>query len=140
MNTLKLYVRNIIGEAIEGWQRVTINIDCFDAMRQSIFARKNRQTALLPFLRKTDERSINFTEFDFDGVVVRNYSLLIDLDNKVRTTAELLAMSKEEVAGLNLKRRTIFLMKPEDAKALLNSEKKESGSVLSFNLSTVAVV
>lgn len=116
MNPLKLFVRNIIGEPIDGYVRVTINIDAYDAMAQSVFARKNRQTALLTFSRKTDEGGNNFTQFYFAGVEVRRYFV-------------------EEP-----KKQTVLLMKEENAKALLGTEPKESASLSKFNLSSVAIV
>ena len=115
MNTLKLYVRNIIGDAVDGYSRVTVNIDSFDAMKQSIFARRNRETPRLNFLRKTDEGGNNFTLFDFNGVEVRSYFI------------------KES-------RKTIFLMKENDAKALLDKEEKAPVSLNSFDLNVVASV
>ena len=114
--SLKLYVRNIIGDAIDGWSRVIINIDAYDAMAQSVFARRNRQTALLPFLRKTDEGGDNFTQFHFAGVEVRRYFVE------------------------DPKKQTVLLMKEENAKALLGTEPRESGTLSKFNLNTVAVV
>ncbi len=116
MNPLKLYVRNIIGEPIDGYSRVTVNIDAYDAMAQSVFARRNRQTALLTFLRKTDEGGNNFTQFYFGGVEVRRYFVT------------------------EPKKQTVLLMKEENAKALLNTEPKETGALSKFNLSVVAVV
>ena len=115
MNPLKLFVRTIIGEAIDGYVRVAVNIDAYDAMAQSVFARRNRQTALLTFLRKTDEGGNNFTQFYFNGVEVRRYFVT------------------------EPKKQTILLMKEENAKALLNTEPKEAASLSKFNLSTVIV-
>lgn len=110
---LRLYVRNIIGDSVDGYSRVTVNIDAFDAMKQSIFARRNRQAPMLNFLRKTDEGGNNFTQFYFNGVEVRNYFIK---DSK----------------------KTVFLMKTENAKALLDSEEKAPSSISKFNLSVIA--
>ena len=110
---IKLYVRSIIGDAIDGYSRVIVNIDAFDTMKQSIFARRNRQTPLLQFLRKTDEGGNNFTEFNIEDVEVRNYFIK---DSK----------------------KTVFLMKEADAKRLLDSEEKAPASLSKFNLNVAA--
>ena len=116
MNNTAFKVRNIIGEPVDGLSRVTVDIDTFEAIRQSLFARKNKETALLNFSRNKDGDGNYVSIFNFNGVKVYN---LRD----------------------NASKKTVFLMDPADATRNLVPITDEPGlpfKLSNFNLNIVA--
>lgn len=113
MNNLKLVVRNIIGDSINGYSRVTVSSEVFSAVVQSLRARFTKQTPQLPYKGMGDEGGNGVRVFNINGVELYSHYV------------------KE--SGKN-----VFLMKTEDAKAcLLTLETQRAGEEkLPFNLST----
>jgi hypothetical protein len=102
MNNKKLIVRQIIGDAIDGYSRVTVTYDLFIALRGV------RPT--MPFTAQGDQAGKGIRIFDFDGIkLYSNYD-------------------KES-------RKTLFLMKTEDAQSCLQTiaEQRANEPKLSFN-------
>lgn len=113
-NNLVLKVRNIIGAPVEGMVRVTVNSEVFQAVKQSVFARLNRQAPVLPFSLSKDQDGNYVSTFNISGVTLYNMS---DKASK----------------------KTIFLMRESDAKAKLFAYADEPAlpfKLSSFDLST----
>ncbi len=104
MKDLKLVVRNIIGEPIDGYSRVTVSSDVFNAVRGI--------TPLLAYRGQGDQGGNGVRVFDFNGV-------------------ELCASYDKET------RKTMFLMKTEEAKAhlLTLAQERDKAEKLPFDAS-----
>ena len=107
MNNMKLYITRVIGEAVKGWVRVNVDIDIFNAIKQSVFARRNKQTPLLQFSTTRDAEGNYVSLFNFQGVELVN------------------------IYNAQALQRNTFFMKEEQAATVL-ADKKE---VLPFKLS-----
>lgn len=124
MKDLKLEVRSIIGEAKNGVSRVTVSLDLFKAINDSVRARLNRdRNAIansLPFTGMADEGGNGVRVFNVEG--------------------------KDVYAHYNRENgRTYLFMKTEDAQAHLTTlaesranEPKLPFNVKSFDLSIVS--
>jgi hypothetical protein len=101
-NDIKLVVRNIIGEAIDGYVRVTVNSEVFNAVKGM------RPT--LAYRGQGDLGGNGVRVFSFEGV-------------------ELCASYDKET------RKTMFLMKEDDAKAhlLTLAQERDKAEKLPFN-------
>lgn len=101
---IKLVVRNIIGEPIDGYVRVTVSNDVFNAVRGI--------TPALPYRGQGDQGGNGVRVFSFEGV-------------------ELCASYDKE------SRKTMFLMKTEEAKAhlLTLAQERDKAEKLPFNTS-----
>ena len=115
-NNMQLKVRNIIGQPVDGMVRVTVDEEVFRAIRQSTWARKNRQTPLLNYKLNRDLEGNYDSTFNFNG-------------------AELHAISSTE------QKRLYFFMKNDEAKARYFPLEKEAPTPIAlskFDLSIVA--
>ena len=103
-DAIKLVVRNIIGEPIDGYVRVTVSNDVFNAVRGI--------TPQLPYRGQGDQGGNGVRVFSFEGV-------------------ELCASYDKE------SRKTMFLMKTEEAKAhlLTLAQERDKAEKLPFNTS-----
>lgn len=120
MNPLKLAVRNIIGDSVNGYSRVTVSSEVFSAIMQSFRARFTKQTPIITYKGMGDEGGNGVRVFNIDGCDV--YAHYVKESGK-----------------------TIFLMKTVDANAhLLTLAKQREGEeklpfdLSSFNLDVVA--
>jgi len=111
-NNVSFKVRTIISEECEGLSRVTLDTTTFDAVRQSLFARLNKETPLLNFTKDTDSEGNYVSIFNFRGVTVYN------LQDKIE-------------------KKSVFLMNSEEAKKFLVPMSAEKG--LPFKLSNFLV-
>lgn len=111
----KLVVTNIVGESIDGVSHVVVDINSFDAMKQSVFARLNKVQPLLQYQRLQDTDNTYFSRFNINGASVDMYQF--------------------KVEGKN---RAVFLMNTVQAKALLGTIKKVPAILSKFNLNVVA--
>ena len=104
MNEIKLIVRNIIGESIDGYSRVTVDNEVFNAVRGI--------NPLVAYKGQGDQGGNGVRVFSFNGV-------------------ELCAQYDKET------RKTMFLMKTEDAKAhlLTLAQERDKAEKLPFNAS-----
>lgn len=109
LNDIKLVVRNIIGSAIDGWVRVTVSSEVFNAVRGI--------TPALPYKGQGD--------LGGNGVRVFSFNSLTEGAPAIELCA---SYDKES-------RRTMFLMKEEEAKAALLTlaQEREGAEKLPFN-------
>ena len=113
-NDFKVEVTSIVGESINGNSRVILDKPVFDAIRQSNWARFNKEAPILAFSPKQEGSECYINQFNINGVIVESYS------------------NKED-------RNTYFFMNTEVAKKCVISVKTTSGLDISkFNLSTTA--
>lgn len=116
MNNIKLVIRNVIGEPINGISRVTVSQTLYDAVKQSISAQYTKQERVLKYHTREEQEGKWMRVFNIEGM-------------------ELYAWYE---------RRLYFFMKTEDAKkciVTLDEERSESKLPLhlsQFNLNIVA--
>ena len=89
MNTIKLVVRNIIGESIDGYSRVTVSNEVFNAVRGI--------KPLLAYRGQGDQGGNGVRVFSFDGV-----ELCAQYDKETRKTMFLMKTDEAEAHLLTL--------------------------------------
>lgn len=114
-NNINLEVTNIIGKPIGNMSRITVSDTLFNLIKQSCFARLNKEKASLMFTTRKDEADQYIKVFNLNGVELLCYT------------------AKAEIEG-QFKNKTYFFTDTEIARDHLIEIPKLSFNVSSFSL------
>lgn len=135
LNNIKVIVRNIIGDSINGVSRVTLKSEQFNSIMQSLGARRNKVAPIFKFNTSAEQSGKGVYTFNFNGGVT------VDVYKKPTG-----GFFTSKIDGKDYPiSKPVFFMNTEQAKAcLLNleeeraSEPKRPFDISAFNLDIVA--